>query len=67
MKWVSSKYYEGDISKLAGALPYLPGLKEREGGRGAEGGGYAGLVKSESKKVIVVTNDVQKNNSINNV
>ena len=51
---VSSKYYEGDISKLAGELPYLPRLKE-------------GLVKSESKKVIVVTNDVQKNNSINNV
>ena len=65
MKWVSSKYYEGDIFKLAGALPYLPGPKERRG-RG-EGGGYAGLVKSESKKVIVVTNDVQKNNSVNNV
>ena len=66
MKWVSYKYYEGDISKLEGALPYLPGPKERRG-RGEGGGGYAGLVKSESKKVIVVTNDVQKNNSINNV
>ena len=44
-----------------------PGWKRGEGGWGGEGGGYAGLVKSESKKVIVVTNDVQKNNSINNV
>ena len=43
-----------------------PGRKRGEGG-GRGGGGYAGLVKSESKKVIVVTNDVQKNNSVNNV
>ena len=45
--------------------PIYPDWKRGEGGD-LRGGGV-GLVKSESKKVIIVTNDVQKNNSINNV